>query len=172
MLHSWNDGPTKSAIVDFVSRVTNEGPDFVEAAARIAVFDDDGTLWCEKPAYIQPDLLIRRLAEQAARDPSLRRRQPYQAAADQNLRWFGDAVTTHYQGDDADLKPLGAAVLSAHARRVNAFFAEARHPTLDRPHRSCGYQPMVELLRYWRRTALSPTSSRVAVVTSCGRSRV
>jgi phosphoglycolate phosphatase-like HAD superfamily hydrolase len=156
MLDSWNDGPARSAIVDFVGRVTTDGPDFVEPHARIAVFDNDGTLWCEKPAYIQLDFLIRRLAEQAAADPPLREKQPYKAAAEADLRWFGDAVTKHYQGDDADLKVLGTAVLSAHAAitveehasRVNAFFAEAQHPTLQRPYRLCGYQPMIELLRY------------------------
>ena len=71
-LQSWTDGPTKSAIVDFVGRVTTEGgPDYVAPEARIAVFDNDGTLWCEKPMYIQLDFIVRRLAEKAAADPSL-----------------------------------------------------------------------------------------------------
>jgi hypothetical protein len=83
-------------------------------------------------------------------------RQPYRAAADGDLAWFGNAVTKHYQGDDSDLKVLGAGICSAnvsitvedHAARVNTFFADARHPTLDRPYTTCGYLPMVELLRY------------------------
>ena len=70
--------------------------------------------------------------------------------------WFGDAVTKHYQGDDADLKVLAGAVMSLHAamkvedhaERVAAFFAEATHPTLGRPYKTCTYAPMVELLRY------------------------
>jgi phosphoglycolate phosphatase-like HAD superfamily hydrolase len=152
MLDNWNDGPAKTAVVDFVDRVVAE----VEPAARVAVFDNDGTLWCEKPMYIQLDFLIRRFAQQAADDPSLREFQPYKAAAEGDLRWFGEAVTKHYQGDDADVKPLVAAVLSAHeaitvdehAGRVRAFFGEAEHPTLGRPYRSCGYRPMIELLRY------------------------
>jgi phosphoglycolate phosphatase-like HAD superfamily hydrolase len=157
MLDTWNDGETKSAIVDFVQRVTSEGgPDYVEPSLRVAVFDNDGTLWCEKPAYIQLDFLVRRLAEQAAADTSLREKQPYKAAADGDLKWFGDAVTKHYEGDDSDIKVLGVAVLSAnvaisteeHAARVDAFFAEATHPTLGRPYTACGYVPMVELLRY------------------------
>lgn len=156
MLESWNNGPTKSAIVDFVGRVTTDGPDFVAPQDRIAVFDNDGTLWCEKPAYIQLDFLVRRLAEQAAADPALADRQPYAAAAAGDLTWFGDAVTKHYQGDDSDLKVLAGGVLSAHsgitveehAARVAAFFAAARHPTLDRPYTACGYVPMTELLRY------------------------
>ena len=156
-LNTWNDGPAKSAIVDFVHRVTSEGSsDFVERDARVAVFDNDGTLWCEKPMYIQLDFLIRRFAQQAADDPTLRDRQPYKAAAEGDLNWFGDAVTKHYQGDDSDVKMLVAAVLTAHsaisveehAGRVAAFFDEAKHPTLGRAYTSCGYRPMVELLDY------------------------
>ena len=67
-LPSWNDGPAKVAILDFVACVTGDGPDHVPAPQRIATFDNDGTLWCEKPAYIQLDFLVRRLAEQAAAD--------------------------------------------------------------------------------------------------------
>lgn len=156
-LAAWTDGATKSAITDFVGRVTTEGtPDYVEPEQRIAVFDNDGTLWCEKPAYIQLDFLVRRLAEQAAAEPELATRQPYQAAAAGDLAWFGDAVTKHYNGDDSALKVLAGGVLSAyagltveeHADRVKTFFAEATHPTLNRPYTACGYLPMVELLRY------------------------
>jgi len=156
-LASWTDGSTKSAIVDFVGRVTTEGgPDYVEPQERVAVFDNDGTLWCEKPMYIQLDFLIRRFTEQAKADPSLRERQPYKAAAEGDLTWFGEAVTKHYQGDDSDVKPLVGAILTAHYEitveehrsRVEAFFAEAKHPTLGRTYTACGYQPMVELLRY------------------------
>ena len=120
------------------------------------MFDNDGTLWCEKPMYIQLDFLLRRFKEQAEADPSLREKQPYKAAYTGDLKWLGDAVTKHYQGDDSDLKPLVAAILTSqhaitveeHAGRFNAFFAEAKHPTLDRPYTACGYAPMVELLRY------------------------
>jgi phosphoglycolate phosphatase-like HAD superfamily hydrolase len=155
-LDTWTDGPTKSAIVDFVGRVTTQGPEYVAPEARIAVFDNDGTLWCEKPMYIQLDFLIRRFVEQANADPALRERQPYKAAAEGDLKWFGEAVTKHYQGDDSDVKPLVGAILTAHSEitveehrsRVERFFAEAKHPTLGRPYTSCGYPPMVELLRY------------------------
>jgi phosphoglycolate phosphatase-like HAD superfamily hydrolase len=155
-LDSWTDGPTKSAIVDFVDRVTTQGPDYVAPEERIAVFDNDGTLWCEKPMYIQLDFLIRRFAEQAAADPSLREKQPYKAAVEGDLKWFGEAVTKRYQGDDSDFKPLVGAILTAHHEitvdehrgRIEAFFNEAKHPTLGRPYTACGYRPMVELLRY------------------------
>lgn len=151
-LPSWKDGSTKSAIVDFVGRATAQVP----PEERVAVFDNDGTLWCEKPAYIQLDFLVRRLAEQASADPALAATQPYQAAAAGDLAWFGDAVTKHYNGDDSALKVLAGGILSAyagmsveeHADRIREFFAEAQHPTLGRPYTTCGYHPMVELLRY------------------------
>jgi phosphoglycolate phosphatase-like HAD superfamily hydrolase len=152
MLESWNDGPTKSAIVGFVDRAVAE----IDPEARIAVFDNDGTLWCEKPAYIQLDFLVRRLAQQVAADSSLMDKQPYKAAAEGDLDWFGDAVTRHYNGDDSGVEVLAAGILSAyaglpveeHAEHVKAFFAEATHPTLGRPYTACGYAPMIELLRY------------------------
>jgi phosphoglycolate phosphatase-like HAD superfamily hydrolase len=156
-LQPWTDGNAKSATVDFVGRVTTEGdPDYVEPQARVAVFDNDGTLWCEKPMYIQLDFLLRRFAEQAHADPSLRDRQPYQAAYEGDLKWVAAAMNKHNEGDDTDFKTLLAAVLSAHeaitveehAGRVSAFFADAKHPTLGRPYTSCGYAPMIELMRY------------------------
>jgi phosphoserine phosphatase len=155
-LATWTDGPTKSAIVDFVGRVTSEGPDFVTPEERVAVFDNDGTLWCEKPAYIQLDFIVRRLAEKASGDASLAEQQPYQAALSGDLTWFGGAITKHYQGDDSDVKVLAGAALSLHesmsvedhAARIAGFFAEATHPTLGRSYQSCTYVPMVELLRY------------------------
>ena len=157
-LPSWTDGPTKSAIVDFVGRVTAEGgPDFVAPEARIAVFDNDGTLWCEKPAYIQLDFLVRRLAEKASADASLAEQQPYKAAMSGDLSWFGGAITKHYQGDDSELKVLAGAVMSLHesmsvedhAALIGAFFAEARSTRRwNRPYQECIYPPMVELLRY------------------------
>ncbi len=152
VLDSWTDGRTKSAIVDFVGRAVSE----VAPEERVAVFDNDGTLWVEKPAYVQLDFLVRRLAEQAAADPALATEQPYRAAAEGDLAWFGDAVTKHYNGDDSALKVLAGGILSAyqgltvdeHAERVRAFFADAVHPTLKRPYTACGYRPMIDLLRY------------------------
>ncbi len=145
--------PTKSAIVDFVGHAVNLRP---RTASRCSTTTAP---LVEKPAYIQLDFLVRRLAVQAAADPTLATRQPYAAAAAGDLGWFGEAVTKHYNGDDSDLKVLaGGGLLSAyqgltveeHAARVSAFFAEASHPpTLGRPYTACGYAPpMVELLRY------------------------
>lgn len=151
-LDTWHDGPTKSAIVDFVARAVAEVP----VEERVAVFDNDGTLWVEKPAYIQLDFLVRRLAEQAASDPKLKDNPPYQAAAEGNLGWFGDAVTKHYNGDDSALGLLAGAIFSAyagltveeHGAKVREFFDGGTHPSLKRAYAACGYAPMVELLRY------------------------
>lgn len=156
-LDSWIDGQAKTTIVDFVARVTAEGgPDYLPPDDRVAVFDNDGTLWVEKPAYIQLDFLLRRFAEQAASDPSLAAGQPYKAALSGDVGWIGEAITMHYRGDDSRLGELAASVGAAHANmsveefadRVNAFFAEATHPTLGRSYLDCTYRPMVELLRY------------------------
>jgi phosphoglycolate phosphatase-like HAD superfamily hydrolase len=157
MLQSWNDGPAKSAIMDFVARVTEEaGSDYVEPPARVAVFDNDGTLWPEKPLVIQLDFTVRRFREQAENDPALQDQQPYKAAYEGDLRWLGAAMIKHYRGDDSDLELLEVAVPKAfesvtieeYDRRVKAFFAEADNPKLGRSYRSCGYAPMVDLLRY------------------------
>ena len=156
-LSLWTDGATRSAITDFVARVTDEGgSDYVEPAARVAVFDNDGTLWSEKPLPIQLDFTIRQLAKLAADDPTLRDRQPYKAAYEGDQHWMGAAMVKHYRGDDGDLQLLMGAITSAfdtvdveaYDRQVLAFFDEATHPTLGRAYRECGYAPMVELLLF------------------------
>jgi phosphoglycolate phosphatase-like HAD superfamily hydrolase len=156
-LDSWTDGPTRAAIGDFVARVIDEdGPDFVEPAARVAVFDNDGTLWCEKPMPIQLDFTVRRLAEMARDDPALREQQPWKASFEGDLHWMGAAMVKHYHGDDEDLRALMGAVTRAfdtvavdeYDARVHEFFLQADHPTLGRSYQSCGFAPMVELLGY------------------------
>jgi hypothetical protein len=79
-LTSWNDGAAKSQILDFVARVTQQGgPDFIPPAERIAVFDNDGTLWCEQPLHVQVFFLIDRVKELASKDPTVKERQPFKA---------------------------------------------------------------------------------------------
>ena len=156
-LSLWTDGATRSAITDFVALVSEQGgSDYVEPAARVAVFDNDGTLWSEKPLPIQLDFTIRQLARLAAADPTLRDRQPYKAAYEGDQHWMGAAMVKHYHGDDGDLQLLMGAITSAfdtvdveaYDRQVLAFFDEATHPTLGRAYRECGYAPMVALLLY------------------------
>jgi len=157
LLALWNDTPTRRAIVDFVQAVSTEGsPGFVAPAERVAVFDNDGTLWSEKPIPIQLDFTLFRMAEQAGQDPSLAERQPYRAAVERDFRWLDQAIVKHYHGDDADLGLLMGAVESAfEGMEVEAFGAEvmewlttASHPVLRRQYLACGFAPMVELLRY------------------------
>jgi phosphoserine phosphatase len=157
LLALWNDTPTRRAIVDFVQAVSTEGsPGFVAPAERVAVFDNDGTLWSEKPIPIQLDFTLFHVADMARQDPSLAERQPYRAAVDHDYRWLGEAVVKHYHGDDADLGLLLGAVESAFAGvEVEAFGSQvmdwlttASHPVLRRPYLACGFAPMVELLRY------------------------
>ena len=156
-LASWIDGGTRAAIIDFVERVTDSGSsDYVPPEGRIAVFDNDGTLWPEKPLVIQLDFTVRRLAELAAHSPELQKEQPYQAAYENDLQWLETAMIKHYRGDDSDLKLLMAAVPAAfqdvtvedYDAKVLGFFANAAHPTLRRPYLKAGYAPMIELLRY------------------------
>jgi phosphoserine phosphatase len=157
LLKSWNDAQARRAITEYVRSVTTNGSaGFAAPAERVAVFDNDGTLWSEKPIPIQLDFTLYRLAELAAGDPSLAERQPYQAAVERDYRWLGAAMVKHYHGDDADLLLLEAAVESAFAGMgVEAFGAAvmswldtASHPVLRRPYLSCGFAPMIELLRY------------------------
>jgi phosphoserine phosphatase len=151
-LGSWSDGPARQAIVDFVARACAEVP----VAERVAVFDNDGTLWCEQPLPIQADFILRRLAEMAAADPQLRGRQPWKAAHEQDATWLSAVMTEHYAGDDTKVKVLLGGILAAYAgisveefeRRSDTFLRTARHPTLARAYLECAYRPMVELLAY------------------------
>jgi phosphoserine phosphatase len=156
-LPSWTDGAARAAIVEFVELVTTDGsPDLVAREERVAVFDNDGTLWCEKPMPIQLDFLLRRLAAMAHHDPSLRSRQPWQAAYTRDYGWLGGVVTKHYHGDDSDLPVLAAGVLQAFAgitvedfeAQADSFLRSAQHPALGRGYLACAYRPMVELLGY------------------------
>jgi phosphoserine phosphatase len=157
LLAAWNDTATRRTISAFVQAVTNEGSNrFVPLAERVAVFDNDGTLWSEKPIPIQLDFTLFRMAAQASRDPALKSRQPYKAAVERDYRWLGQAMVKHYHGDDADMRLLMDAVESAfegmgveaYSAEILGWLGQASHPVLRRPYLSCGFVPMVELLRY------------------------
>ena len=156
-LPSWSEGAAKQAILDFVRRVTEAGgPDYVPLEDRVAVFDNDGTLWCEKPMPVQADFLLRRVGEMASADASLRERQPWKALAEHNYAWLNRAIAKHYGGDDSDLKQMEAGLQQAYAgttveefeELVTGFVQTARHPTSGQPYTTCVYAPMKELLRY------------------------
>lgn len=148
-LPSWNDGVAKATIVDFVARVTAEGgKDYVPPAARIATFDNDGTLWCEQPLQVQLFFGRDRLAALATHDPSLKERQPFKA---------------YLERDQQVMQALGRKGLfevgaTAHAgmteeefeRVARDWLASSQHPKLGRPFTQCVYQPQLELLDYLR----------------------
>jgi phosphoglycolate phosphatase-like HAD superfamily hydrolase len=154
-LASWRTGSARQAIVDFVARVTGAGgctP--VPVEQRVAVFDNDGTLWCEKPMPIQLDFVLRRLVEMTAADPALQGQQPWKAACERDAEWLNSVIVDHYAGDDRKAKTLLAGVLAAYdgmsvedfEQRAGAFLRTASNPVLQRPYLRCAYRPMVELL--------------------------
>jgi phosphoglycolate phosphatase-like HAD superfamily hydrolase len=154
-LTSWRDGPAKRAIVEFVARVSGaDGSEPVPVEERLAVFDNDGTLWCEKPMPIQLDFILRRLVEMAEADEALRERQPWKAAYERDYGWFGAVMAAHYAGDDSNIPVLAAGILGAYAgvsvedfeARSDEFLRGTQHPTLGRDYLECAYTPMIELL--------------------------
>jgi phosphoserine phosphatase len=153
LLPSWNDGAAKAAIVDFVEQTVAAA---VPIEERIAVFDADGTLWCEQPLPVEADFILRRLAEMAKADPALRERQPWKAAYEHDNAWFGKVIAEHYAGDDTDAKVLLGGVAGAFAdigvedfeAKSDSFLRSARHPSLGRGYLETAYTPMVELLAY------------------------
>jgi phosphoglycolate phosphatase-like HAD superfamily hydrolase len=151
ILASWRDGASLEAIVAFVERAASELP----VEERVAVFDNDGTLWCEKPLPIQADFILRRLVEMA-HDPQLRDRQPWKAAHERDHGWLGTVLAEHYAGDDTKARTLLGGVMVAFGgitvedfeARSDAFLRTTRHPTLDRSYLQCGFAPMIELLAH------------------------
>jgi phosphoserine phosphatase len=148
-LRSWRDGPAKQAIVSFVRGVTaQDSATFVPAGQRIAVFDNDGTLWCEQPLQVQVFFLIDRVKELAAKDPTLRDRQPYKALLSLDFKTlmglgkqalFELAFATHAGMTEETFEPI-----------ARAWLASAKHPKLGRLFKNCTYRPQIELLDYLR----------------------
>jgi hypothetical protein len=146
-LPAWNDGAPKQAIVDFVTRVTTRGgPDFVAPADRIATIDNDGTLWCEQPAYFQAFFAFGRVKELAAKNPKLKNKEPYRAILENDQASMAN-FTEH------DLAALVAATHSGMTtvefdRLVRAWLDSARHPRYHKLVKECVYLPQIELLAY------------------------
>jgi phosphoserine phosphatase len=153
VLASWNDGVPKRALVEFVERTVS---DAVPLEERVAVFDNDGTLWCEKPMPIQLDFILRRLVAMAEAQSELRGRQPWQAAYERDYGWFGQLMVEHYAGDDTNVRTLAEGILAAYEgisvedfeAQADAFLRSEQHPTLGRGYLETAYAPMVELLGY------------------------
>jgi len=146
---SWNDGPAKQAIVDFVTRATDEhGKDLVPPAERIAVFDNDGTLWSEQPIYFQFAFVFDRLRVLAPQHPEWKTKQPYKAAVE------GDIKALAASGEKGLIQLMAAThagmTTEEFSEIVADWFATARHPKTQRPYTEMVYQPMLELLSYLR----------------------
>jgi phosphoglycolate phosphatase-like HAD superfamily hydrolase len=148
-LASWNDGPTKQSIVAFVEAVTREGgTDFVPPAERIAVFDNDGTLWAEQPMYFQLAFALDRVRTLAPQHPEWKDRQPFKSVLENDLAAL--AAAGH--------KGIVELVTATHAGMTTAefdkivrdWFATATHPRFRRPYQELVYAPMQELLGYLR----------------------
>src|SRR5262249_44422972 len=139
----------KQAITAFVRRITQEGsPDYVKPAERLAVFDNDGTLWCEQPSYFQLQFAFDRVKALAPQHPEWNDRQPFKAVIEGDHKALAAAgekgiveiVTAMHSGMTTD----------AFAQKVADWLATARHPRFNRPYDKLVYQPMLEVLSYLR----------------------
>lgn len=148
-LPSWNEGESKTAIIEFISKTTAKGgPDFVPVADRIACFDNDGTLWSEQPMYFQLAFAMDRIKAMAPEHPEWATTQPYQALLE------GDMETVMAGGEHALLE----IVMTTHAGMTTDEFAasvkdwlsSATHPKTGKRYNEMIYQPMLELLDYLR----------------------
>jgi phosphoserine phosphatase len=148
-LPSWTDGAAKTAITAFVTEVTTaSSPSFVPPPERIAVFDNDGTLWVEQPMYTQLAYVIDRIKTLAPAHPQWQEEQPFKAVL------AGDLEALEASGMEGVTKLLAATHANMSAaefeRIVGDWIASARHPRFNRLYTQVVYQPMLELLDYLR----------------------
>ena len=148
-LPSWNAGKTKQTLMQFVEDVTQEGgPHYVPPEARIATFDNDGTLWVEYPIYTQVLFAFERVKALAPQHPEWKTKQPFKALLE------GDMKTVGASG----MKGLMEIILATHSGMTTTEFAEeagtwlrtTQHPKFKRPYVEAIYQPQLELLEYLR----------------------
>lgn len=148
-LASWEDTETTRAITTFVERTTRQGsPDFVPESERLAVFDNDGTLWAEQPAYFQLLFAIDRVRALAPEHPEWRTQQPFRAVLENDL----EALKASGKQGIAELLAATHAGMTTDefAETVRGWLKTARHPTTGRPYTEMVYTPMLELLKYLR----------------------
>jgi len=148
-LPSWREGASRKAVLDFVDRVTLQGgPDFVPAAERVAVFDNDGTLWSEKPVPFQVMFALDQVRALAPQHPQWQKLEPFASV----LR--GDMQGLAKSGEKGVLTVVAAThagmTTDEFERSVTQWIASARHPQTGRPYTAMVYQPMLELLAYLR----------------------
>jgi len=148
-LNSWNEGPAKQSIIEFVEAVTTEGsPEFVAPEDRIATFDNDGNLWAEQPFYFQLKFGLDQVVKMAPDHPEWMQDETLKAAAD------GDLEKVLSAGEEGLLKIIGAShsgmTSEEFALAVNSWINTARHPKTGLLYREMVYQPMLEVLDYLR----------------------
>jgi hypothetical protein len=148
-LRSWNDGKSKRAIIDFVGRVTKQrGPDFVPVAERIATFDNDGTLWSEKPVPFQVVLAFDRVKALAPQHPEWSSKEPFASLLK------GDMAGVAASGEKGVLEIMAAThtgmTTDEFSQTVQQWITTARHPKTGRLYTEMVYQPILELLAYLR----------------------
>ena len=148
-LPSWNDGRTKSAIIDFVERVSDRrSSDFVPVAERIATFDNDGTLWAEQPAYFQLLFALDRVEAMAADHPEWKNTEPFKSALAGDM---AGVMAAGMPGLEEILSATHAGMTADEfAGAVRSWLVSARHPTTGRPFTTMVYRPMLDLLDYLR----------------------
>jgi phosphoserine phosphatase len=148
-LPSWNDTTPRQTIIDFVRRVTRQGsPDFVPVDQRIATFDNDGTLWVEKPVPVQLFFVIDRVHQLAPKHPTWKTTQPFKGVLE------GDMKAAAATGEKGLIQLMAAThtgmTTDEFQKIVTDWIATAQHPRFKRPYTQCVYQPMLELLAYLR----------------------
>jgi phosphoglycolate phosphatase-like HAD superfamily hydrolase len=148
-LPSWNDGPVKRSILDFIARTTTQGgPDWVPVPERIACFDNDGTLWTEQPIYVQIAFAVDRVKAMAPQHPEWRTQEPFRSVL------ADDRAALAALGEKGFLEIIAAThtglTTEAFAKAVADWMATARHPRFKRPYTDLVYQPMLELLALLR----------------------
>jgi phosphoserine phosphatase len=148
-LPSWNEGPAKSSIIEFVQAITDQsGKDFVKPAERIAVFDNDGTLWSEQPMYFELLFALDEVKRNAAQHPEWQTTQPFKAVLENDHKGLAAA------GMDGLLKIVGAThtgmTTDAFDDHAKTWLSQARHPKTGKPYTEMIFQPMLEMLDYLR----------------------
>jgi phosphoglycolate phosphatase-like HAD superfamily hydrolase len=148
-LASWNDGPAREAIVGFLQSVTTPGDAYLEPAERVATFDNDGTMWIEKPLPVQLDFIFRALAAAAQKDSSLAEQQPYKAILEQDKEFF---AAVGQQKPEAIMALEEALARNWHGSRprefdaeVNRYLETTKSEKFDKPYTDLVYKPMLEL---------------------------
>jgi hypothetical protein len=148
-LQSWNDTGPKAAITSFVEKVTREGsPDYVPKAERVAVFDNDGTLWVEHPMYTQLAFALDRVKAMAPQHPEWKTKQPFKAVLDGDMK--GLAASGETGATEIIATTHAGMTTEQFAAIVSEWIATARDARFKRPYTELIYQPMVELLAYLR----------------------